>query len=174
MAAFFVYIKCVYQDTYGTSIFSQSENRHFLRNALLPLLIYPVCQKFYNLREYVRAMKEHLLRFSCFTYVGGIYKMSCAGSIVWSAALALSFEPCACNINFIKTAHLVKLGNRLGVFLATYITPQIVKCWQTEYLRQKCISRKWTVFFRVHKYKPQVFLIYASRHKLRPPPEWQP
>ena len=78
----FAYIKCVYQDTYGTSIFSRLENRHFLRNALLPLLIYPVCQKFYNLREYVRAMKEHLLRFSCFTYVGGIYKMSCAGSIV--------------------------------------------------------------------------------------------
>ena len=105
--------------------------------------------------------ERHLLRFSCFTYVGGIYKMSCAGSIVWSAALALSFEPDACNINFIKTAHLVKLGNRLGVFHATYITPQIVKCWQTEYLRQKCISRKWTVFFKVHKYKPQVFLIYA-------------
>ena len=117
----FVYIECVYQDTYGAYIYSQSENRHFLRNALLPLSIYPVCQKFYNLLEYVRAMKEHLLRFSCFTYVGGIYKMSCAGSIVWSAALALSFEPDACNLNFIKTAHLVKLGNRLGVFLATYI-----------------------------------------------------
>ena len=70
------------KNTYGTYIFSQSENRHFLRNALLPLLIYPVCQKFYNLREYVRAMKEHLLRFSCFTCVGGIYKMSCTGSTV--------------------------------------------------------------------------------------------
>ena len=78
----FCALRCVFRDCFKVGyIFSRSENRHFLKNALLPLLIYPVCQKFYILRKYVRAMKDILTGVSCISYAGGFYKMSCASPL---------------------------------------------------------------------------------------------
>ena len=67
-------------------------NAAFLKNTLHTLVIFSVFQEFYNLRKYIRVKKDSITGLSCFTYVGGIYKMSCLVLIVWGADFAPSFN----------------------------------------------------------------------------------
>ena len=116
----FLYLRCVYQDTYGTYIFSQSENRYFLKNTLLPLSIYSVWQKFYILRWNVRVMKDIFTEVSCISYAGVFYKMSCACPL-FERFFCASLRACTCNIKFVKFTRLEMLESFVDVFLTTYI-----------------------------------------------------
>ena len=46
---------------------SVKTNAYFLRNTLLTLVIFYVFQEFYNLRKYIRVMKDIITDFSCFS-----------------------------------------------------------------------------------------------------------
>ena len=56
-----------YAAIYHIRFLSVKTNAYFLRNTLLTLVIFYVFQEFYNLRMYIRVMKDIITDFSCFS-----------------------------------------------------------------------------------------------------------
>ena len=134
---------------------SVKKNAYFLRTPSLAYLIIPVCQILYNLREYVRVMKDIVTdfslpcmhekvqrTFSCCVSARRIYIMSCAGLDCLRRCFCVEFQARTCNIIY-KCA--VPRDTRKGcrnVFLTRSIPRRLYNGCQTETLSKRRGSRK--------------------------------